>query len=102
MTAEEHASELKAPDDPTQGAVVPDATRSEGDLQDEAKTTVFPPAQPAPAPEAPFPSSPAGADAAADREKDSFAQRPELFVGGAFAGAFLVAQILKRFGGDGR
>jgi hypothetical protein len=33
-----------------------------------------------------------------DHEHDTFAEHPELFVGAAFAGGFLVAQILKRFG----
>jgi len=31
-------------------------------------------------------------------EEDSFAERPELFVGAAFLGGFVLAQILKRFG----
>jgi len=29
---------------------------------------------------------------------DAFAERPELFVGAAFAGGLVLAQILKRFG----
>jgi len=40
--------------------------------------------------------SPAAAQAAADR--DAFAERPELFVGAAFAGGLVLAQILKRVG----
>jgi hypothetical protein len=31
-------------------------------------------------------------------DKDAFAERPEVFVGAAFAGGFAIAQILKRFG----
>jgi hypothetical protein len=38
--------------------------------------------------------SPAEAQAAADA--DAFAERPELFVGAAFAGGLVLAQILKR------
>jgi hypothetical protein len=30
--------------------------------------------------------------------QDTFAQRPEVFVGAAFAGGFVLAQILKRVG----
>jgi hypothetical protein len=33
----------------------------------------------------------------ADRVVDEFAERPELFVGAAFAGGFAIAQILKLF-----
>src|SRR4051812_31953308 len=46
-------------------------------------------------------SSPAEADRiAADRE-DSFAQNPLPYIGGAFVGAVVVAQILKRITGGG-
>jgi hypothetical protein len=38
--------------------------------------------------------SPAGAGAAS--QDDAFAQRPELFVGAAFAGGLVLAQLLKR------
>jgi hypothetical protein len=41
--------------------------------------------------------SPAEAQAAAAAD-DAFAERPELFVGAAFAGGLVLAQILKRFG----
>jgi predicted lipid-binding transport protein (Tim44 family) len=40
--------------------------------------------------------SPAAAQAAAGA--DAFSERPELFVGAAFAGGLVLAQILKRFG----
>ena len=33
-----------------------------------------------------------------DTEEDSFAERPEMFVGAAFVGGLVVAQILKRLG----
>ena len=39
--------------------------------------------------------SPAEAQAAA-ADADAFAERPELFVGAAFAGGLVLAQILKR------
>jgi hypothetical protein len=39
--------------------------------------------------------SPVAAQAQGD---DAFAERPELFVGAAFAGGLVLAQILKRFG----
>jgi len=32
-----------------------------------------------------------------DSESDPFAERPEVFVGAAFAGGFALAMILKRF-----
>jgi hypothetical protein len=33
-------------------------------------------------------------------EQDAFADRPEVFVGAAFIGGFVLAQILKRFRRD--
>jgi hypothetical protein len=39
-------------------------------------------------------TSPAGAHAAAG--DDTFAERPEIFVGAAFAGGLVLAQLLKR------
>lgn len=53
-----------------------------------------------PAPE-PEPVSPAEADRRAGEERGSFARRPELFVGAAFAGAYAAAKLLRRFGGEG-
>jgi hypothetical protein len=40
--------------------------------------------------------SPASAHAAAAAQSDPFARRPELFVGAAFAGGLIAAQLLKR------
>jgi hypothetical protein len=40
-------------------------------------------------------SSPAEADRIAAEQEDSFAQKPHLYVLGAFAGAFVAAQVLK-------
>jgi hypothetical protein len=46
-------------------------------------------------------SSPAEADRIASDQQDSFAEKPHVYVLGAFAGAFVFAQILKRItGGD--
>jgi hypothetical protein len=33
-----------------------------------------------------------------ESESDAFAERPEMFVGAAFAGGFALAMILRRFG----
>ena len=43
--------------------------------------------------QAPSPESPLGADLAV--EHDAFAERPELYVGAAFAGGFLLAQFIR-------
>jgi hypothetical protein len=45
----------------------------------------------------PFGESPASV---AGQGGDSFAERPEVFVGAAFAGGFVLAQILKRLRRD--
>ena len=46
-------------------------------------------------------TSPAEADRIAADQHDAFAEKPHLYALGAFAGAFVVAQILKRItGGD--
>jgi len=42
--------------------------------------------------------SPSPAEAQAAVGGDTFAERPELFVGAAFAGGLVLAKILKRFG----
>jgi hypothetical protein len=45
--------------------------------------------------------SPAEADRIAADQPDPFAEKPLVYVGGAFVGAFVLAQILKRLtGGD--
>jgi hypothetical protein len=41
---------------------------------------------------------PSPAAAQADSHGDAFAERPELFVGAAFAGGLVLAQLLKRVG----
>jgi hypothetical protein len=58
--------------------------------------------QPAAAP--PLPSSgtsPAAADRKAAESHDPFSQKPELFIGGAFVGAYVVAKLLKKLTGGG-
>jgi hypothetical protein len=51
---------------------------------------------PEPGPESPRPGqSPLDAQ---HESGDPFAEHPELFVGAAFAGGFVIAQILRRFG----
>ena len=37
-------------------------------------------------------------DATASQNGDAFAERPELFVGAAFVGGLVLAQLLKRIG----
>ena len=45
--------------------------------------------------------SPAAAQRHADEEaQDAFSEKPHLYVAGAFVGGLVVAQILKRLGGD--
>jgi hypothetical protein len=62
--------------------------------------------QAAPTPSTPsseesYPTSPAEADRMAADQHDPFDEKPHLYALGAFAGAFVVAQILKRItGGD--
>ena len=70
-------------------------SRDEAQRQDEAPTP------PVAGPESTSATSPAAADRiAADRE-DPFAEKPHVYALGAFAGAFVFAQILKRLtGGD--
>ena len=45
----------------------------------------------------PSPGSPAAADEAG-KSQDAFAQRPEVYVGAAFAGGLLVATVLRVLG----
>jgi hypothetical protein len=44
--------------------------------------------------------SPMDAQRRADAAEDAFAERPHLYVAGAFLGGLVLAQILKRLGGD--
>jgi hypothetical protein len=45
-------------------------------------------------------TSPAAADRAAADSHDPFTDKPELFVAGAFVGAFVVAKVLKKLTGS--
>ena len=44
--------------------------------------------------------SPMDAQRRADENQDAFAEKPHLYVAGAFVGGLVFAQILKRLGGD--
>jgi hypothetical protein len=58
--------------------------------------------QPGPAPpEEPGGTSPAAADREAAESHDPFTDKPELFVAGAFVGAFVFAKLLKKLTGGG-
>jgi hypothetical protein len=46
-------------------------------------------------------TSPAAADRKAGEDGDPFAQKPELYIGGAFVGAFVLAKLLKKLTGGG-
>jgi hypothetical protein len=60
-----------------------------------------PPPQPAAAPATSHPgTSPAAADRKAADQVDQFAEKPELFVGGAFVGAFVFGKLLKKLTGS--
>jgi hypothetical protein len=53
--------------------------------------------QPAAAPATPSGgTSPAAADRAAAESHDQFEQKPEIFIGAAFVGAFVVGKLLKK------
>jgi hypothetical protein len=73
--------------------------------KDEGTTEVFfsrdePTPQPAAAPPSGSSgTSPAAADRKAAEETDPFSDKPELFIGGAFVGAFVVAKLLKKLTG---
>jgi hypothetical protein len=69
--------------------------------RDETKAHAAPGPQPAAAP----PSggggtSPAAADRKAAEAQDPFVAKPELFVAGAFVGAYVVAKLLKKLTGS--
>ncbi len=80
-----------------------DATEVFSSREEPAAATPAPDpssAQPAPAP--PVGSggtSPAAADRQAAESHDAFQDKPELFVAGAFVGAFVLGQVLKRITG---
>jgi hypothetical protein len=69
-----------------------------------ASTGAADPAAPQPAAAPPTPgaggTSPAAADRRASEAEDSFSQKPELFVAGAFVGAFVLGKLLKKLTGS--
>ena len=73
--------------------------------KDEGATEVFfsrdePAPQPAAAPQPDTGgTSPAAADRKAAEDPDPFTQKPELYIGGAFVGAFVAAKLLKKLTG---
>jgi hypothetical protein len=100
-TAEEPARETAV------GHPVVDAGAADEPAADAGATEVFfsrdepaatpPPTQPAAAPPTPpRGTSPAGADRQAAEAHDQFEQKPEVFVAGAFVGAFVLGKLLKK------
>jgi hypothetical protein len=75
--------------------------------KDEGTTEVFfsrdePAPQPAAAPQTDTGgTSPAAADRKAGEDKGPFDEKPELYIGGAFVGAFVLAKLLKKLTGGG-
>jgi hypothetical protein len=70
--------------------------------RDEAQRQQAAPTPPPPSQEQPTAgSSPAAADRIAAEEHDAYAEKPHLYALGAFAGAFVFAQVLKRITGGG-
>ena len=75
--------------------------------KDEGASEVFfsrdePAPQPAAAPQHDTGgTSPAAADRQAAEDGDPFSEKPELFIGGAFVGAFVFAKLLKKLTGGG-
>ena len=45
-------------------------------------------------------TSPAAADRQVGEAQDKFSQKPELFVAGAFVGAFVIGKLLKKLTGS--
>jgi len=93
-------------------AVASHETPASSEPEGQAKTEVFfqtarpgdqePAPTPPPAQNEPrAPSSPAEADRMAADQEDPFAEKPHLYALGAFAGAFVFAQVLKRITGGG-
>ena len=71
--------------------------------RDEPAAEAAGPAAPQPAaapPEPPSGTSPAAADRIAADSHDSFTDKPELFIAGAFVGAFVLGKLLKKITGN--
>jgi hypothetical protein len=70
-------------------------------VEPSAATPPSDPPQPAAAPpEPPSGTSPAAADRIAAGSHDSFTDKPELFIAGAFVGAFALGKLLKKITGS--
>jgi hypothetical protein len=82
----------------------PDTGATRADVyysRDEAQRRDDAPTPPRPSTESTSGTSPAEADRIASDQEDAFAEKPHVYALGAFAGAFVFAQILKRLtGGD--
>jgi|SRR5919202_1558107 hypothetical protein len=100
------ADRVPTPDAPAPAEQVGDTGRAEVFFsRDEAQQQQAAPTPPPPSYQAPTAgSSPAEADriAAEASARDAFAEKPLLYVLGAFAAAFVFAQLLKRITGGGR
>jgi hypothetical protein len=86
----------------TSGAVA--AGTTEGFVQTaqpSAEQQEAAPTPPVPSEEPSPPGSPAEADRIAADTQDPFAEKPHIYALGAFAGAFVFAQVLKRITGGG-
>ncbi len=73
--------------------------------RDEPQPGRAPAAQPEPQPaaappEPPSGTSPAAADRIAADSHDSFTDKPELFIAGAFVGAYVLGKLLKKLTGS--
>jgi hypothetical protein len=90
------------------GHQVVEAGAADAEKADEGTTEVFfsreeSAAQPQPAPAPPIPesgTSPAAADRQAAESHDQFEQKPEVFIGAAFVGAFVLGKLLKKLTRD--
>ena len=96
----------KPADEPARETAVGHQVVDEDAAKDEGTTEVFfsrdePQPQPAAAPQPPTSSgtSPAAADRQAGEDKSAFAEKPEVYIGGAFVGAFVFAKLLKKLTG---
>jgi hypothetical protein len=71
--------------------------------RDEPAAAAEPDAQPQPAPAPPSAesgTSPAAADRHAAESHDQFEKKPEVFIGAAFVGAFVLGKLLKKLTRD--
>ncbi len=98
--------EDKPADEPARETAVGHQVVDEGAAKAGDTTEVFfsrdePQPQPAAAPQSPTSggTSPAAADRQAAEAKGPFDEKPELYIGGAFVGAYVFAKLLKKLTG---